>query len=283
MPGKPPVYIEKIVDLDESMQKIVNNLKPNKKVEKIAIKLNLCDFRLPETGAVSDPVVVESLLKALLGAYPSARIIMMENDATSVRADFMFRYLGFDKMAEKLSVEVANIAHSDWITRTVDGYRMKTVEVPSFLEDCDLVVTHPKLKTHSMTKLTCGLKNMFGCHRKKRKVTYHKFLDDAIVDINLAVRPNLSIVDANICHEGIGGPSYGFPKKVGLIMGSADVVALDAFCARLIGFNPWFVGHIRKAAAKGLGSMGCETFGDCKKTRFEFNKPLYYAMKVMRL
>jgi len=281
------VFVEKVTNLDLALKRMLYNLNFSKSYEKIAIKLNLCDYRLPETGAVSDPKVVAALLKALRSINQHARILIFENDATNANADLMFRYLGIDKISKVYSAEVINIAHEKWTKKQIDGYRMKTVKVPVILEDCDLLITHPKLKTHSLTKLSCGLKNMFGCYRTKKKVKFHKFLDEAIVDINLALRPDASIVDANICHEGIGGPSYGFPKKVGLIIGGKDIVAVDTFCANLMGFRPWFVGHIRKAASKGLGQLKYRLEGnleesDLKMYRFKFNRALYYLMKIFR-
>jgi uncharacterized protein (DUF362 family) len=281
------VFVERITNTDSTVESILNKLNLPTKIEKIAIKLNLCDYRAPETGAVSDPQIIDSLLKAFRKSHPSATISLFENDATSVNADRMFRYLGLDKISKKYSAEVLNLAHERWIEKEVNGYVMKTIEVPAFLEDYDLLVTHPKLKTHSSCKITCGLKNMFGCYKAKRKTRFHKYLDEAIVDINLALKPHVSIVDANICMDGIGGPCYGVPRKLGLIIGGKDVVAVDAFCASLIGFRPWFVGHIRKAAAKNLGQMhyevsDCSQINDKKACRFEFDRGLYYLLKLMR-
>lgn len=280
------IFVERITNLDLNLEVMLGKLDLPKRIEKIAIKLNLCDYRMPETGAVSDPQTVDSLLKAFRKSYPDAIISLIENDATSVNADFMFKYLGIDRIARIYSAEVVNLAHEKWTKKQINGYVMKTIEVPAILEDCDLLVTHPKLKTHSLTKMTCGLKNMFGCYHMKQKAKLHKFLDEAIVDINLALKPHVSIVDANICMEGLEGPCYGVPRKLGLMIGGKDIVAVDAFCAKLIGFRPWFVGHVRKAAAKNIGQLrynlvdGFEL--SSKMYRFEFDKPLYYLLKLSR-
>jgi len=281
------VFVERVTDLDLNLEVLLGELSLTRNVDTIAIKLNLCDYRMPETGAVSDPKVVDSLLKSFRKSYPDAIIYLVENDATSVNADFMFKYLGIDKIARKYSAETVNLAREKWVKKRIDGYRMKTIEVPAILEDCSLLVTHPKLKTHSLIKITCGLKNMFGCYHSKRKVRFHKFLDEAIVDINLAVKTDVSIVDANICMEGLEGPCYGVPRKLGLLIGGKDIVAVDAFCSRLIGFKPWFIGHIRKAAAKGIGKLRYELsdgfqLENKKMYQFEFDRKLYYLLKLAR-
>jgi uncharacterized protein (DUF362 family) len=281
------IIVDEITDLNFTVDTLLKKLDLPQKTETIAVKMNLCDYRQPETGAVSDPQVLDSLLRGLRNKYPTSRISLVENDATSVSADRMFTYLGIDKISKKYSAEVVNLAHEKWTTKQIDGYVTKSIEIPEILGDCDLLITHPKLKTHSLTKITCGLKNMFGCYHRKQKVKFHKFLDEAIVDINLAIKPNVSIVDANICMEGIGGPCFGFPRKLGLMVAGKDVVAVDAFCARLIGFRPWFVGHIRKAASKGIGQLNYAlsddfSIGNEKLYKFEFDRSLYYLTKIVR-
>lgn len=286
--SKPPnVVVEPIGDLDFTMQMVLGKLDLPRKVEHIVIKPNLCEYRRPETGAVSDPKMLASLLGALRKSYPKSIISIIENDATSVNADLIFKYLKLNELKENYSAEIVNIAHHKWLKKQIDGYIMKTIEVPAILENCDLLITHPKLKTHSMTKITCGLKNMFGCYHLKRKVQLHRYLDEAIVDINLALKPQVSIVDANICMEGLEGPCFGIPRRIGMVIGGRDTVAVDAFCAKLIGFRPWFVGHIRKSSQKKLGQLRYElSDGSHVANRdlyhFDFDRKLYYLLKLSR-
>lgn len=272
--------------LRESMEQLLQCIMLPRKVENIAIKINMCDFRLKETGATSDPLVVDGLLSALRKKYLNSEIFLIENDATTALADVLFNYLGIIEIAKKHRAHTLNLSHDRWMKKEIDGLISKKIEVPMVLTNCDLVITHPKLKTHGITKITCGLKNMFGCLREKKKIKFHKFLDEAIVDANLAFRANLSIVDANICQEGIGGPVYGTPRKLGLLIGGMDIVAVDAFCARLIGFKPWFVGHIRKAARKELGKMNYDlktniSSNELKTCKLNFSKFEYYFTKLL--
>lgn len=290
MTSKSTVYVTRIAEdrLYESMRNLLHSLQLPTRVNKIAIKLNMCDYRLRETGATSDPIVVDALLMALREKYSHAVIFLVENDAGIALADILFRYLGIEDVAKKYSAYTINLAHEKWIEKRIDGLKFKRIEIPAVLEDCDLFITHPKLKTHGLTKVSCGLKNVFGCIRgRRRKFKLHPILDEAIVDINLALRPNISIVDANICHEGFG-PSYGLPKTLGLLIAGKDIVAVDTFCAKLAGFRPWFIGHIRKASFKGLGNMRYDLKAmnlnliDLEKCRFDFSRKWYYFIKLMR-
>jgi len=241
---------------------------------------------MAETGCTSDPYVVGALLKSLRSRYESSRIVLIEGDATNTTADTLFGYLGISNIAKKFGCEVHNISRSDWVKVDIDGLQFRRVHVPRILTECDLYITHPKLKTHSLTKISCGLKNQFGCLRPKNKTPYHKRIDEVIVDANIARKPDFSIVDANLCMEGIGGPIHGQPKKVGLLIGGSDIVATDAFCSKIAGFRPFFIGHIRKAANKDLGEMKFSiqknSALDLSSYRFKFNRLQYYALKLLR-
>jgi len=260
-----------------------------RKANKIAIKMNLCDYRYPDSGAITDKYILDIVLGSLTGRYPDSEIFLVENDATSALADIVFRLSGVEKLTNKYhNVKLVNLQNTKgWIRKRIDGYAFKEIEIPELLEESDLIVTFPKLKTHLLTKMSCGLKNMFGCHRRRRKIIYHKALDEAIVDINLAIRPNLSIVDANVCQETVYGPAYGIPKKLGILIVGRDIVAVDSFCARLLGFRPASVGHVRKSAKAGIGTMDYavqlldnESKLIVQNSSFDFNRSLYYLFKL---
>lgn len=286
------IYMVKITDENyyyNSMRNLFDfmNIKKDGAIGKICIKINLCDYRLPSSGATTDPQILDALLKLLREKFPKADIFIIENDASGTCADNLFPLIGIDEVCNKYGCETKNLAKDGWITKKIDGLYFDEIEVPLIVEESDLVINHPKLKTHSFTKVSIGLKNMYGCLHDKYKVKYHYKLDDVIVDINKAIKSDYIIVDGNIGLEGFGGPAYGIPKKCGLLMGGKNVVSIDAFCARLMGFNPLFVSHIRKAHKNKLGSMnyklhnGIPDFnsGDYK---FKFNRLQYYLLKMFQ-
>jgi uncharacterized protein (DUF362 family) len=51
-----------------------------------------------------------------------------------------------------------------------------------------------------------------------------------------------------------------------LIIAGKDVVATDATAARVMGFNPYEIKHIRKAFEKGLGSSEANVVGEKLET-----------------
>ena len=283
------VYVTRVSDdRGAAMARVLGWLDPPRDARSVAIKLNLCDYRKPETGAVSDPAVVDALLEALRERYPQADLVLCENDASDTLVRHMWRYLGLDRVAARHGARCVNLPDSEWVAVPIDGVRAKQVEVPRLLLECDVLVNHPKLKTHGKTKLTCALKNMFGCYRPKDKGPFHRFLDDAIVDINLALRrPHVVVVDGDLCVEGNRGPTQGLPKRLGLFIGGRDPVALDAFAAHVMGFRPRAIGHVRKSARAGLGSLRYAIHGDLAGARltpyrFQWSGSKFLMMQIAR-
>lgn len=227
---------------------------------KIAIKLNLCSFKLPETGAVSHPYVVSKLLEFLKNSYRNAEIYLIEANCSSADADQLFHYLGFEELAHKYGAKCLNISKEPRVSRKIDGYFLKHIEIPRRLLDVDYFISHPKLKVHSYSKISCGLKNQFGCIPIRNRANYHKSLDEVIADVNLVYKPNFTLVDGIIAHSEME-PLVGVPNSSNILIASTDVVALDCACARVLGFHPRSVGHIVKAARKKIGSMSFESYG----------------------
>jgi hypothetical protein len=121
-----------------------------------------------------------------------------------------------------------------------------------------VIISVPKLKTHDQTEMTCAIKKLKGLLTDKAKKAMHQEgLFEGVIDLLAAVKPRLTIVDAIICQEGVG-PVFGKPVEMNLVLAGKDLVAVDAVCARLIGYDPRETLLTVNAAARGLGEMAAE-------------------------
>jgi uncharacterized protein (DUF362 family)/Pyruvate/2-oxoacid:ferredoxin oxidoreductase delta subunit len=139
--------------------------------------------------------------------------------------------------------------------------------VPEWYRDVEVVISLPKLKTHSLTTLTCGLKNVYGIVSGPAKSRFHvKYpsplsMSAFLVRVFGAIKPQLTIADAVVAMEG-NGPAHGRPLPVGVLLGSRDAVALDATACAALRIRPSAVPMIRLAASGGLGCLD-ESQIDC--------------------
>jgi uncharacterized protein (DUF362 family) len=261
---------------------------PLSKDSKVAIKVNLCCFAMPESGAVTHPAFLAAFLSYLRDRFGrNFKIRVVESDASSARPDLLKKWLGYEPILERYGAEWVNLSKVETVRKFVErARRFKELDVPRMLEeDTDYFISSPKLKTHLTTKMTCNLKNMFGCVPDPWKKKFHRHLDDIIVDSSLAMRPDFCLVDGIIAMGGVKAPDQGVPLRANVIVSGEDIVAVDCVCARILGFNPYFVSHIRKAQSSGLGNMSCKTSGESLNEigikDFEFNH--IYAMVLNRV
>jgi uncharacterized protein (DUF362 family) len=220
----------------------------------VLIKVNFITVKTWDTGATTDPIVVEAIIERLKDL--NVKILVVESDATMTSADKAFMETGMREMAERNGVECLNLRHvKDRVKINVPhGETLGSITVPRIVME-SAIVSAAKLKTHMSTKVTLGMKNMFGLLPDKLKGKYHmKGINKVIVDINTVLKPALTVIDGFVGMEG-RGPSDGTPVQMDLIIAGTDPVATDATASRVMGFDPHEISHIRKAYEKGLGSI----------------------------
>jgi uncharacterized protein (DUF362 family) len=238
----------------------------------VVIKPNLCCIKPPETGATTDVKVVEGIVNYLRNEFGISDISIVESDGTQVLADMAFKLLGYEKLSKKLNSNLVNLSKAPFsVKKFPQNALLKEVQFPDIFENADFFISVPKIKTHMDCMFTCTLKNQFGCNPVPRKVKYHKRLDDAIVDLNIAFKPNLVVVDGIVAMEGYRGPTDGLPIKMNTLIFGTDPVAVDHLVARIMGLNPNDISHIVEAEKRGLGKTEYSTIGvNIKKVERQF-------------
>jgi uncharacterized protein (DUF362 family)/Pyruvate/2-oxoacid:ferredoxin oxidoreductase delta subunit len=123
--------------------------------------------------------------------------------------------------------------------------------------EADFVINCPKLKTHGLTVMSAGVKNLFGCVPGLQKPEQHclhpsiEGFSDMLLDLAEAVKPALTLMDAVDCMEG-NGPGGGKVRPMGYTLASRSPYALDEAAATLMAINPIMVPLIRHARKRGL-------------------------------
>jgi uncharacterized protein (DUF362 family) len=221
---------------------------------RVLIKVNFITTMTWDTGATTDPLLVEAIIQKLKPL--NIEVIVVESDASMTNADKAFEATGMAEVCNRNGIKYLNLRHEeDKIKINIpNGTALKDITIPRIVKE-SAIISAAKMKTHTATKVTLGLKNMFGLLPDKMKFLYHaKGISDVIVDINTVVKPQITIVDGFVAMEG-NGPTDGSPVKMDLVVAGRDVVATDATCARIMGIEPHEIKHIRTAHQKGLGQI----------------------------
>ncbi|MCJ7761913.1 DUF362 domain-containing protein, partial [Candidatus Bathyarchaeota archaeon] len=221
---------------------------------KVLIKVNFITDKTWDTGATTDPIVVEAIIQKLKGMPIS--VFVVESDATMTNADKAFEKTGMKDMCQRNGVECINLRHlKDKVKIDVPNSEvLGSITVPRIVAE-SAIISAAKLKTHANTGVTLGMKNMFGLLPDKFKAKYHaRGISKVIVDINTVLKPVLTVIDGFVGMEG-KGPIDGAPVKMDLVIAGKNVVATDATGGRVMGINPYDIPHLRRASEKGLGSI----------------------------
>ena len=267
--GTERVYIETVEkiylyeNIQEKMYVMLDQMRETIKIPPhatVLIKLNLCLLKGPETGATVDPLVARAVVEWLLERNDIKKIYLAEADATHLGADMAFHILGWHTMfRDNPKVTFLNLSSDEAVS--VQSNYIRDLKMPKTMMDADFLISLAKLKTHTLQKVTCIMKNQFGAIPYKYKVVYHPILAQAICDATAARVPDLSVVDGLIAMEG-NGPTNGIPRRTKLLLAANDAIAMDHCCARLMGFRPSSIPYLKLAVKHKLGTIQYDMVGN---------------------
>jgi ferredoxin len=145
------------------------------------------------------------------------------------------------QVAEEAGIE-CNFDTEHQVISYPEGELIKRFEIINPVLEADGMINLAKLKTHGFTLMTGAVKNIFGVIPGLAKPGYHAKLHDRdrfadmLLDLCTYVAPRLSFLDAVIGMEG-DGPSAGAPRKLGLLLASANPLALDIVAGEIMGLE----------------------------------------------
>jgi uncharacterized protein (DUF362 family) len=256
-PGWPPLVVARGSDPGRMVRAAVaavggmdRFVKPG---ETVLVKPNMAWDRTPEQGANTHPDVVAEVVR-LCRAAGARRVIVAENPVHDA-----------ERVAERSGIRAAvAAAGGDLVLPGASGFEGTTLggsvlaswDVLSVLFRADRLINLPVVKHHSLSHLTCGLKNHMGLLGGSRG-RLHQEIHPALVDLAAAFRPTLTVVDATrvMMRNGPTGGRLEDVAAVNAVAAGTDPVACDAWAARQLGLDPRDVGHVVLAEGRGLGSL----------------------------
>jgi uncharacterized protein (DUF362 family)/NAD-dependent dihydropyrimidine dehydrogenase PreA subunit len=215
-----------------------------KPADNVLLKINLLRASAPDQAVTTHPEIIRAVIEKVREA---GGIPIVGDSPGGPNKPRMLKNIiattGIGKMCEETGTELVIFDHDTTTIKVPEGKLYTSFSAGKAVVNADVVITMPKLKTHGFMKFTGAVKVLFGVIPGMEKMQYHlKVPDrfdfaDMLLDLYLAVKPTLSIMDAVVGMEG-EGPSGGNPKYIGALMASRDSIALDFAASKIIGFNP---------------------------------------------
>jgi uncharacterized protein (DUF362 family) len=253
-------------DIGEALENLVGRLgglqrfvKPG---ETVVIKPNIVSDHGMKDGVYTGGIVTDiRLVEALIGLLlpVAGRIIVAEGSSINrSETGRMFAHYGYDRLVDMDSRKVRLVdLNADRVVekRVPAGKRTTVRKVPLTVESADAVINVPVLKVHFAAVVSLAIKNLQGAMPPLEKYMSHFFgLWQSLVNIHHLIKPKLTVVDGLTGQEDFG-PVSGRPKRMNLLIGGTNPVAVDAVAMRVMGLDPASSPPVLLAYLQGLGPI----------------------------
>jgi uncharacterized protein (DUF362 family) len=247
----PETMIEKGFDAIGGLSKYV------KSGDVVFLKPNMSWNRTPEYSANTDPDVMKAVVGQIFEA-DAKEVIVMDNTCDDAR--MCYANTGVADAARDAGAKVSYFDASECENTTViGGTVMKKMKLHREIVNADVFINLPVAKTHGISKLTLGMKNLMGCVGGNRGL-WHRDLENYLPDAAQTIKPDLTIIDATtiLTKGGPQGGKLSYVKEANTIIFTEDYVAADAYATGLFGMEPSDLDFVVEGAQRGLGIMNIE-------------------------
>ncbi|MDT8324466.1 MAG: DUF362 domain-containing protein [Bacteroidota bacterium] len=219
----------------------------------VVVKPNIGWDRRPEQAANTNPAVVGEIVRQCVAAGASRVVV---TDVTCNDATRCFNRSGIAAAAREAGAEIQLPQEAHFREVNMGGHMLGTQMVYDVYLEADKFINVPIAKHHSLTRVTLGMKNLYGILGGNRS-RLHQEIDQSICDLATFLQPTLIVLDATrvLLRNGPQGGSLADVEARNMLVISNDQVALDA-CGGELFFNlsamdmPW----LALAEKQGLGS-----------------------------
>ncbi len=266
--------IQKIVDnnVEKAVFDALNAIEAKslmkKQDMKILLKVNLLSAKPPERGVTTHPSVVRAVIRWLKQFNPSKIYVGDSSGGSALNSTAIaLKTSGIQEVCDEEGAIAIPLEKTERkIYPVPNPLILNEIASTKLLDEVDLIVNLPKIKTHSQCTLTCCIKNMFGTIILTKKAEKHARFPaidqfcSALVDIYSVSKPQLTVIDGFLAMEGNGPGAGDVVDDLKIILAGYDGVALDTLVCKIIGLEPSKVLYIEKGVKKGIGSSNLEEF-----------------------
>ncbi|MFX1313673.1 MAG: DUF362 domain-containing protein, partial [Promethearchaeota archaeon] len=267
------------------------------KAKKIVIKPNLLS---DNKKACTQPIIVEGVINYLKQFGVSMNHVAVGDSPGQLKtsATNIAKKIGLFEICEKEGVRIIDFEEGTPLNVKIEGAsRMSDFYVAKAIDDCDILINVPKLKTHAEATITGAIKNYWGIIPGGQKAKLHllgksaeKFGEVLVDNFSWIIKnkPNRLIVyDLQKIMQGPKGPGAGEMVEWNLILVGTDELACDTVALEIGRFNPKYVPHLKNAKERKLGIGNLEeieiigmTLEDAKNQIPKFKVPGKFITRI---
>ena len=212
---------------------------------KIFVKPNFT-FPRPVRGVTTSREMLEDTLNLLREGGAEVFVGESNGGYGSFTAAEAFAGQGLHDVCRRTGAQAMDLSKEELeeYSGVIGGKEVSVRLARLLVEEVDFTISLPVLKVHAMTTVSLSIKNLWGCYPTDLRLLEHRQLDRKLALISKLVKARFGIVDATYGLDK-HGPMEGEARFLGKFIASNDLLALDTACARMMGFNPDKILHLR--------------------------------------
>jgi uncharacterized protein (DUF362 family) len=228
------------------------------------VKPNIGWDRPPKLAACTNPEIVKTIVELSLDAG-AKQVKVIDNPCNPARRTYVRS--GIAEAAKKAGAKVSFPNPHRLKKVALKGEWLKEWEVYTDFIEADKIINVPIAKTHSLSKLTMGMKNWLGALGGNRNQLHQK-LDQVMIDLSAFFKPCLTVLDGYriLIRNGPQGGRISDVKLHKTVVAGVDYVAVDTAGATFFEMSPQELPYLQIAHQKGLGEINLEKLVIEKRT-----------------
>jgi uncharacterized protein (DUF362 family) len=247
--GEPDVMFDKAIESFGGMKQFVS------KDQTVVVKPNIGWDVTPERGGNTNPKLVGRIIEHCFNAGAKEVFVF---DHTCDNWTRTYKNSGIEKAAKDAGAKIVSGETEGYYQEVSipNGKSLRQAKVHELMLSSNVIINVPVLKVHDGTRVTIAMKNFMGVVWDRR-YWHRNDLQQCIADFATYCKPSLNIVDAYTVMKNNGprGTSMEDVVVMKSLIVSRDIVAADAASAKLLGFEPDEIGHIKIADEMHVGNM----------------------------
>jgi len=225
--------------------------------DKVLIKPNIGWDRVPAQAATTNPQIVAALAVMCMDAG-AAKVTVLDNSISDARRCYVRS--GIKKAVEEVGAEIPFLEDYNFRKVNVGGELIREWPVCREALEVDKIINVPIAKHHSLSRLTIGMKNLYGLLGGRRN-QLHQDVHLSIAEMTAFFAPTLTVVDAFriLTANGPSGGSLSDVRATNTVIASVDPVAADARAAALFNIDPQEIRYLVLGSQMGIGTLSLES------------------------
>lgn len=247
-----PAGLKKAVDAHFAALGVEDDLRPGMKV---LLKPNLLAARRPEQAVTTHPALVQAVIDWL--RERGIEDITLADSPGGLYNEARLRAVYAAAGMDKLRGITLNYSGDSLKLDQPEGRVCRRFDLIRPIREADYIINLPKVKTHGMTVVSLGIKNLFGAVPGLEKPALHcrypgwEEFAGMLLDLAALVKPAVTLADGVLAMEG-DGPAGGALRQLGYTFASRDLFSLDWFLAgQVMGLPPEEIPMLRQAKDRG--------------------------------